>query len=515
MSIRVAVHPSRADKLLVLAAVCCAGLTMPLSFTAPSVALPAIGRNFGVSPAALGWVMNAFILAFGSTVMAAGALADRYGRRRMFTIGMTAFTATSAIVGYAPDLLSLELMRAAQGVAAAITMAGGAASLAHEFEGDARTRAYGLLGTSFGIGLALGPVWAGFLIETFGWRSVFLTGVAIGLLVLAFGVPRMGESRDPDATGIDSCGTATFTAMLVLFTFAIMEGPQRGWSSPAVVAALIASAVMLALFILVETLQRRPMLDLGLFAYPRFLGAQALPLATGFGFVVPLVILPARFVGVEGMGEIEVGLMLLPLCLPIAVVPLAGAFLARWIPSATLAAVGLTLAAAGLAWLAMVPPGAPRLAFIAPLMLIGIGSGLPWGLMDALAVSVVPKERAGMATGIFTTVRVAGEALALAATSAMLVAFTRSGLAAHGGGPHEEAALTRLANELAGGAFAGAARLAPDIGSVALTAVYGQAYRITLIVLALINLATAVVALATLRPQRPATRDAGRPCPAS
>ena len=136
---------------------------------------------------------------------------------------------------------------------------------------------------------------------------------------------------------------------------------------------------MLAPFILVETLQKRPMLDLSLFTYPRFLGAQALPLATGFGFVVPLVILPARFIGVEGMGEIEVGLMLLPLCLPIAIVPLAGAFIARWIPAATLAAIGLTLAAAGLAWLAVVPPGAARAAFVGPLMLIGIGSGLTPG----------------------------------------------------------------------------------------------------------------------------------------
>ena len=514
MSIPVAVRPGRADKLLVLAAVCFAGLSMPLSFTAPSVALPAIGRNFGVSPAALGWVMNAFILAFGSTVMAAGALADRYGRPRMFTIGMAAFTGISLVVGYAPGLVSLEILRALQGVAAAITMAGGAASLAHEFEGDARTRAYGLLGTSFGVGLALGPIWAGFLIESFGWRSVFLTGVVIGVLVLAFGVPRMGESRDPGATGIDPWGTATFTAMLVLFTFAIMEGPQRGWSSAIIVGALVGAAVMLALFILVETLQKRPMLDLSLFTYPRFLGAQALPLATGFGFVVPLVILPARFIGVEGMGEIEVGLMLLPLCLPIAIVPLAGAFIARWIPAATLAAIGLTLAATGLAWLAVVPPGAARAAFVGPLMLIGIGSGLPWGLMDALAVSVVPKERAGMATGIFTTVRVAGEALALAATGAVLVGFTRLGLDT-ATGTHDQALLTRLANELAGGELAGAHRLAAEIAPAALTAVYGEAYRATLLVLALINLATAVVALVTLRPQRQERAETRQACRAS
>lgn len=514
MSVQTVARQGSADKLLVLAAVCFAGLTMPLSFTAPSVALPAIGRNFNVSPVELGWVMNAFILAFGSTVMAAGALADRYGRKRMFAIGMAAFTAISAVVGYAPNLLALELLRALQGIAAALTMAGGAASLAHEFDGEARTRAYGLLGTSFGIGLALGPVWAGFLIETFGWRSVFLTGVAIGLLVLAFGVPRMSESRDPDATGVDPWGTATFTATLLLFTFAIMEGPLRGWSDPWILAMLGGAAVMLGLFVLVEKLQRRPMLDLGLFAYPRFLGAQALPLATAFGFVVPLVILPARFIGAEGMTEIEVGLMLLPLCLPIAIVPLAGAMLTRWIPAATLAAVGLALAAGGLVWLATIAPGAARTAFILPLALIGIGSGLPWGLMDALAVSVVPKERAGMATGIFTTVRVAGEALALAATSAVLMGLTKAGLGQVAGTHRGEAHLATLANELAGGGLARATMLAPDLGRAALLLVYGDAYRTTFFVLAAVNLATAGVALATLRPRRVVNAGTHQACQA-
>ncbi|QCI64109.1 MFS transporter [Phreatobacter stygius] len=510
MTVQTAARSGSTDKLLILAAVCFAGLCMPLSFTAPSVALPAIGRNFGVSPVALGWVMNAFILAFGSTVMAAGALADRYGRKRLFTIGMAAFTVISAVIGYAPNLLVLELLRAVQGVAAALAMAGGAASLAHEFDGEARTRAYGMLGTSFGVGLALGPVWAGYLIETFGWRSVFLTGVAIGLLVLAFGVPRMSESRDPDATGVDPWGTATFTATLLLFTFAVMEAPHRGWSDAGVIAMLAGAALMLGLFILVEKLQQRPMLDLSLFAYPRFLGAQALPLATAFGFVVPLVILPARFIGAEGMTEIEVGLMLLPLCLPIAIVPLLGAFLTRWIPAATLAAIGLTLAAAGLAWLATVSPGSPRMAFILPLALIGIGSGLPWGLMDALAVSVVPKERAGMATGIFSTVRVAGEALALAATGAVLMGLTRAGLGPVAG--RGEAQLTTLANELAGGGLAQASVLAPELSRAAMMLVYGDAYRSTLIVLALINLATAVIALLTLRPQRAAGIDGHQAC---
>ncbi len=148
-------------KTIVLAAVCLAGLMMPLSFTGPAVATPAIARDLGGSPVALAWVVNAFVLAFGSFVLAAGTLADQYGRKRIFRLGVLGFTILSAISTFAPGLVALDLLRGAQGIAAAMVMAGGAASLAQEFEGPARTRAFSLLGTTFGVGLAFGPIWSG------------------------------------------------------------------------------------------------------------------------------------------------------------------------------------------------------------------------------------------------------------------------------------------------------------------------------------------------------------------
>jgi MFS family permease len=482
----------------VLGAVCLAGLMMPLSFTGPAVALPAIGRDLGGSPVALGWVVNAFVLAFGSFVMAAGALADQFGRKRMFRAGVAGFTVLSLVIGFAPSVVALDLLRGAQGIAAAIAMAGGAASLAQEFEGPARTRAFSLLGTSFGIGLAFGPILAGALVETLGWRAIFLAGTAIGLLVLVFGVRRMHESRDPGATGVDWPGLASFTAALVLLTFGIMQGPQSGWGSAAVVALLAGAAAMLALFVAIETRVARPMLDLSLFRYPRFVGVQFLPIATAVCFVVPLVLLPVRFIGAEGMSEIEAGGLMIALSAPMAVVPFLAGLLARRISAAALSAIGLVIAALGLGWLATVPVGAGAVALALPMLIVGIGTGLPWGLMDDLSVSVVPRERAGMATGIFSTMRVAGEALAIAAAGAVLVGLSQSGLQAAAGGDAARQ-IADAVNALAGGDMDRALAGMPGFGRAALAQAYGGAFQAMLVVLVAATLAAALVAFALLR----------------
>lgn len=456
---------SRADSWWVLGAVCLAGLMMPLSFTGPAVATPAISRDLGGNPATLGWVVNAFVLSFGSFVMAAGSLADQLGRKRLFRAGVAGFILLSVVIGLAPSLLTLIALRGVQGITAAVAMAAGAAALAQEFDGAARTRAFSLLGTTFGVGLAFGPIWSGFLIERLGWRSVFLTGAAIGVVVLTAGVPRMRESRDPGAAGIDWPGTLTFTTMLLLLTLGIVQGPQHGWTSAFVISLLLGAALLCAIFLRIERTRRAPMLDLTFFRFPRFLGAQLLPIATAFCFVVLLIALPIRLIGVEGIGEMEAGVLMLPLCAPMVVVPLLGALLTRWVPASHLSSLGLALAAVGLVWLSAIDPGRGAAAMALPLLVVGIGSGLPWGLMDDLSVSVVPKERAGMAIGIFATMRVAGEAVALAIVGAMLVALTQSSLQDTLAASAAQATATQVASTIASGASAASAAASGPTGS--------------------------------------------------
>ncbi|WP_083439143.1 MFS transporter [Herbaspirillum autotrophicum] len=499
--------PTSRDKILVLAAVCLAGLMLPFSFTGPAVATPAIARAFGGSTVALNWVVNIFILAFGSCVMAAGALADQLGRKRVFRIGVIWFTLASLLMSFAPNLFTLNLLRAVQGVAAAATMSGGAAALAQEFEGQARTRAFSLLGTTFGVGLAFGPLWSGYLIDWFGWRAVFATDVVLGALVLIFGLPHMRETRNPDAGGLDWPGTLTFTGALLLLTCGIMQGPQSGWSSIPVILLFGGFVILLGLFITIELRVARPMLDLSLFRYPRFVGVQSLPIATAFCYVVLLITLPIQFVGIEGYDEVSAGLMMIPLSAPIMFVPLIASMLAKKIPAGLLAGIGLLLATVGLLWLSTIDIGTQTNAIIWPLLLIGLGAGLPWGLMDDLSVSVVPKERAGMATGIFTTMRVAGEAIAIAITGAIVSAFSWSSLHTRLAAPADAGALRELANRVASGDLT---QLPPGLvmNHAALVGVYADAYHATLLILALVTLIGALISLSVLRHPHTAQDDA-------
>ncbi|HWW04573.1 MFS transporter [Collimonas sp.] len=502
------------NKTIILAAVCLAGLMMPLSFTGPAVATPAIARELHGSPIALAWVVNAFVLAFGSCVMAAGTLADQLGRKRIFRAGVVGFTLLSLITALAPNLLLLDLLRGAQGVAAALAMAGGAASLAQEFEGAARTRAFSLLGTTFGVGLAFGPIWSGFLIEALGWRAIFFTGALIGMLVLVFGLPRMHETRDPHARGIDWWGTLSFTAALSLLIFGITLAPQSGWASVPVLALLLSAAALLLAFIWIELHQERPMLELSLFLYPRFIGVQLLPLATAVCFVVLLIVLPIGFIGVEGYSEIQAGMMMIPLSAPMAIVPFVAGVLARHVSSGLLSALGLVTAALGLLWLAAIPLGQQSMAVIWPMLLIGVGTGLPWGLMDDLSISVVPKERAGMATGIFSTMRLAGEAIALAAVGATLMALMQSGLRQQGA--LADTTIAAIANDMAAGDFSHATTLAPQADLAMLTAVYADAFHTTLYVLAGLTIVAALISFAMLRaPHNTANRKLPAPCEAA
>lgn len=480
-----------AGQLSVLFTVCLAGMIMPLNFVSGAVATPAIARELGGSAQALSWITNAFMLTFGCFLMAAGALADEFGRKKVFICGVAGFGLLSLLQSFSTSLLAIDLLRGVQGILAAAALAGGSAALAQEFDGPARTRAFSLLGTSFGVGLAFGPFVAGLLIAHFGWRSVFLSSTVIALLSLLTGAWRMQESRNPDAAGIDWPGTLSFTAMLALLTWALMDIPQYGLQSPQVLGMLGGAALLLALFITVELRVKHPMLDLSLFRFPRFIGVQALPLATGFCFVVLLVILPMQFIGIAGLSEQQAGLMMMALSLPMLAVPLMAAWLTRWLSAGVLCTSGLVLAALGLWWLSVAVRAQDLNQMILPMLLIGLGTGLPWGLMDGLSVSVVPKERAGMATGIFSTTRVAGEGISLATVGALLAAFMHGGLTAHFSGINVAQASQRLAT----GDLLQARRLLPDASVSQLQQIYGASLHHLLLCLVAITLASAVVVL--------------------
>lgn len=483
----------------ILAAICLAALVLPMSFTGGAVATPFIAQAYAASPTELAWITNAFMLSFGSLLMAAGTLADRYGRKRLFIGGMTLFALVSLLLTMAPDVFWLDLLRGVQGIAAAAALAGGTAALAQEFDGHARTRAFSLLGTTFGVGLAFGPLLSGLLIEALGWRAIFGFTAALAILSLIVAVPTMRDSRNPGAQRLDVPGLLTFSALLITFTTTVILAPEHGWTSGLIRTLLGVSALLAALFIYVETHTQQPMLELRLFRFARFVGVQILPIGTCYCFIVLVVLLPIRFIGVEGASAFDAGLKMLALSAPMLVVPMIAASLTRWVSAGRLCTLGFLLAAAGLYWLSTLAADA-QAQMIGALLLLGLGTAVPWGLMDGLSISVVPTERAGMAAGIFNTTRVASEGVALAMTVALL-----TGLVAHRlslDTTLSPADLAHVAQRL----VMGDVQQTGEIPVTALRAAYLSGFNTLLQILAILTVLTAAMVYGFLgRPIRTAT----------
>ncbi len=475
----------------VLASVCMASATMPMVFTGAAVALGGIADDLGASAAALAWVTNAFMLTFGGFMLAAGALADRIGRRRVFRAGALLFLIASALLPVAQAMWAFNLLRGLQGLAGAAILSSGAALLAQEFDGPARTRAFSWLGTSFGIGLVLGPISAGFLSTAFGWRAIFVLVMATQAIALFIGAGALRESRDDQVAAFDWPGAALFTTALSALTWAVLHASERGWSDAGVVAGLVASLMLFIVFARIEHRSPAPMLDLSLFRYRRFIGIQLLAAAPAYAFVVLLVMLPIRFAGIEGLSASLTGWLIAALSAPLLVLPLVAGRATRWCSPSTLCGAGLLVAAAGLWWLSRATGGIEALPAMA---LIGIGISGPWGLMDGLAVSVVPPQRAGMAAGIFSTVRVAGEGVALAIVGSTLSALIAARL------PAEMQAAAPL---LATGRLGEATAVHAAMSSADVVVAYEQAFSQLAQGLALVTVLTAVVVLFFLRGAAP------------
>ncbi|MQL50511.1 MFS transporter [Photorhabdus khanii] len=479
------------NKIPLVLTACLTAAVIPLSIAGPAVVVPSINQALGGSAIELSWVINAYILTYGSATMAAGSLADIHGRKKLWLLGLLLFAVVTAAIPYMPSVFWVDILRLIQGLGAAAAFAGSMAALTQEFEGYQRTRIFSLIGTTFGAGAAFGPFLAGLLIDTLGWPWVFwlpsLVALAASILVSIYA----RETRDPDAEGLDWPGAITFTLSLAVFTYGIILAPEKGWGNSIVLTTLICAVIVFIVFIVIERQRSKPMLDLSLFANARFVGVQLLAIAPAYAYVVLLVILPARFIGVEGYSALEAGQMMIALSAPLLIVPFIAGQLARWINVGVLSGLGLIIAAIGLFWLGYGISGDTTAERLWPMLVIGIGIGLPWGLMDGLAVSVVPKERAGMATGIFNAVRLAGDGIALAVVGAVLSAHIASGLNTQGSVPTD--ILSEISTRLAMSDLHNAVAIHPSLDKSLLYKVYEEAFRYQLIALAVAAAITAIL----------------------
>ncbi|MER7847068.1 MFS transporter [Kitasatospora sp. NPDC096077] len=478
-----------------------ASVMLPFSVTGAAVALPDMAARLGSSVGTAQWMLNAFNLTFAALPLAAGGLADRLGRRRVLLTGIALVGAMSLLIALAPSIALVDAARAVQGCGAAAVLAAGAAVLAHATSGRRRQLAFGILGTSFGTGLAVGPPVAGALVEAAGWRSVFLLVAALSVAAWLCAT-RAPESRNSEPPALDAAGAVSFTAALGCLSFAFVRAGSAGWSAPGTLGLLAATVALLGLFTAVELRRAdRAMFDVRLFGRPEFVAVVCQPFTVTLGFVVLLVYLPAYLQGVGGRGVLASGLFLLPMTAPVLLLPLvAGRLAARTSVRAVLTAAS-ALIVLGALLLATLRSDGSWWALALPLTPFGAGVGLAFGVMDNAAVSTVPVENAGAAAGIFNTMRITGESVAVSGAAALLTTLVAARLSGSGLPP---AAATRIAGQAVQGQVAEAQHAALSEGFT------GALHTLGLILAALSTLGAVLTYLA-LAPGRAAARPGEAP----
>ena len=393
-----------------------------LDITVVNTALPAIQRDLGGSFTDLQWVIDAYALSLAALVLTAGSLADRLGRRRVFAIGLAIFSAASLLCGLAPDPTFLNVSRAIQGIGGAIMFAVSLALVAQEFPaGRERGMAMGIYGATIGIAVAVGPLVGGLLTDGLGWESVFLVNVPIGIAAVAITFWKVAESRDPNATRVDWAGVTTFSTSLFLLVLALVRGNDEGWGSPLIVSLLASAVVLLIAFVAIERRVAQPMLPLELFKRPAFTGVQLAAFAVSGSMFALFLYLTLYLQNFLGYSPIDAGLRYLPITVASFIVaPMAGLALAR-IQARYLMAGGLALTGVGLALMAGLHLDSTWTALLAGFVVSGVGVGLLNPVIADVALSVVPKERSGMAAGINDTFRQVGIAVGIAAWGAIFL----------------------------------------------------------------------------------------------
>jgi EmrB/QacA subfamily drug resistance transporter len=407
--------------LLILLCVSIPSFMINLDSNIVAVSLPSIAQSLHADFSAIEWVISAYTLTFASLLMPAGALADRYGRKRMLLIGLSIFTFASLVCGAATSAPMLNYARAFQGVGAAIQLSAALATLSHSFRGKERAKAFAFWGSVIGVAIALGPVAGGFITHFFGWQWAFYVNIPVGIAMIGLTSFSLEESRDPNANKIDILGFATFSSSLFLITLCLISGNRYGWDSLKILSEAFLAMALFAAFILVEKRQSRPMLDLRFFREPTYIGANIAGVAYAATLLSMLTFIPVFLQSGLSFSPQKAGLLMLPIAVPLIVIPrIVGSHLAYRFSGRGLLTVGLLLVSLGLLWIATRITDASYLSLLGGMLLAGCGAGILNGEIAKVSMAVIPPERAGMASGVSGTARFSGIVVGFAGLGAVL-----------------------------------------------------------------------------------------------
>jgi EmrB/QacA subfamily drug resistance transporter len=387
-----------------------------------TTAIPVIRTDLGASLESLEWTVNAYTLTFAVLLLTGAALGDRFGRRRLFAIGLTVFTAASVGAALAPSVELLNVARAVQGLGAAIVMPLTLTILSAAVPPEKRGLALGAWGGIGGLAVAFGPVVGGAVVEGIAWQWIFWLNVPIGLVLVPLALTRLQESTGPGGR-LDLPGVGLASAGLFGIVWGLVRGNAQGWTSPEIVTALTLGGLLTAAFVAWELRARAPMLPMRFFAKPQFALGNAASMFMFFGMFGSIFLLAQFFQTVQGYSPLESGLRILPWTLaPMFIAPVAGALSDR-IPPKLILGTGLTLQAVALAWIASVStPTTPYADLIVPFVLAGVGMALFFAPMANVVLSAVRPEEEGQASGANNAIRELGGVFGVAVLASVFSA---------------------------------------------------------------------------------------------
>jgi EmrB/QacA subfamily drug resistance transporter len=457
--------PSR-RRTAVLVTLCVAALLISLDTTIVNVTLPTLVRDLHASNRQLQWIVDSYNLVFAAFVLAAGSISDRFGRKGALLAGLGIFAVGSLLGAGASSPGQLIVIRGVIGLGAAVIFPATLSILTNVFtERSERARAIGLWGAMTGVGVALGPICGGWLLEHFWWGSVFAALVPVAGLVAAMTARWVPTSRDPSTPPLDFLGLGISTAMIGTLVFTIIEAPDVGWLTGRSLAGFAIAAALLVVFVRWERRVAQPMLDVELFRNLRFSAASGSVTVAFFALFGFVFMVTQYFQFLKGYSPFSTGLRLLPVALSVGASSIIGTKLAVRLGNKTVVSAGLASMGLAFLWISTASVATHYLELACQMIVLGVGMGFTSAPATEAIMGVVPKEKAGIGSAINDTTRELGGTLGVAVIGSVFASIYAARLSLPNGLPSEAA---HAARESVGGAFIAAQRVADaGLGSAA------------------------------------------------
>ena len=445
-------------RALALAAVCIATLAITVDTTIMNITLPTLVRDMGAQTRDLQWIVDAYNISFAALVLAAGCLGDRYGRRNALVAGLATFAFASALGSQASSVGELVIARVAMGVGAAFVFPSTLSIISNLFvDRVSRSKAIGVWGATGGLGVALGPITGGWLLNHFWWGVSFLAMVPVAAVAIVLALRVIPPSRDPGAPRVDLPGLVLSSVAIGVLVWAIIEAPSAGWASRTTTAAATVVVVIGAIFVRHELRTREPMLDVQLFRNLRFTaasGSVAIAYFALFGFIF---LITQYFQLVLEHSPLEAGVRQVPVAIAVVLGSLTGVRLAVHVGNNRTIAAGLTMLALAFAWASTASPVTPYVEIAAQMLLIGVGMGFTSAPATEAIMGAVPKAKAGIGSAVNDATRELGGTLGVAVVGSVFASLYAAAVSSI---EHLPAAATTAIRGSYGAAAAVAARFA-------------------------------------------------------